>query len=377
MMKKVVLLICIFSSIIIVSYSQTTTSSGTGFFVSNNGIIITCAHIIEASDSIVVFVDTKEYLAEILSIDPILDLAALKIDYKNPLHLKIGGITEKNLGDRIYVFGFPLSDILGSTIRVTDGIISAIDLTPQNKQYFQFSAPIQPGNSGGPIVNEKYEVIGIATAKLNELSTLLSTGSLPQNVNFGVKSIWAHVVDKDESFFLENITTNNSIAKSINDVAQATVYIECKFSNKLIPEKLDISKYGDVLAISFQDILSEYRKNLIRAANMYNSKKILINNAKIFTIGESSELYYEGYYLKTKKVPYIYVNVYSNFLQDNFAIFKLQFDPDEKSNLIKYSEDDFISFIATIDTNKIDSENLDCKKPSYWLIDPIIIRSNK
>jgi S1-C subfamily serine protease len=93
------------------------------------------------------------------------DIAILKIDYRNSYYFRIADFNTANLGDKVYVLGFPLSNILGSDIRLTDGIVSAKSGMNSDKTYFQISAPVQPGNSGGPVLNTGFEVIGIAAAK--------------------------------------------------------------------------------------------------------------------------------------------------------------------------------------------------------------------
>jgi S1-C subfamily serine protease len=131
----------------------------------------------------------------------------------------LSSFTKEELGNRIYVIGYPLSDILGAEVRITDGIISAKNGIDSNPTNFQMSASIQPGNSGGPVLNEKFEVIGITSSKLSEVAALQATGTLSQNVNFGVKSDYALLMAN------EYLNTNIKSVNSINDSLKATVYI--------------------------------------------------------------------------------------------------------------------------------------------------------
>jgi S1-C subfamily serine protease len=194
--------------------------AGTGFFVSENGLIITCAHVIEGNEKITVKIDTNEYRAEILKKDNDTDLAILKINYKNAYHFKISNFNTVNLGDKIYVLGFPLSTILGYDIRLTDGIVSSKSGINADQTYFQHSAPIQPGNSGGPIINSNFEIIGVAAAKLNDIITLSSSGAIPQNVNFAVK---CNYITQNS----QNIRFGKGNVRSINDAVNATVQVLC------------------------------------------------------------------------------------------------------------------------------------------------------
>jgi hypothetical protein len=202
------------------TYGQSEKLYGTGFFVSDNGLIITCAHIMEGKVRPVVKIADIEYPVQILTKDIKTDLAVLKINYKNPHHFKISNFNPVSLGDKVYVLGFPLSDILGSDIRLTDGIVSAKSGINSNQLYFQISAPIQPGNSGGPIINDNFEVIGITAAKLGDMATLAASGVIPQNVNFGIKSNYINPL-------LNGNKPGNGTIKTMNDAIKATVQILC------------------------------------------------------------------------------------------------------------------------------------------------------
>jgi len=196
-----------------------TESSGSGFFISKD-IIITCDHIITGSKELIINIDGKGYSAQVLQSNSNTDLAILKvIGYESPYFFNIKSFTTEELGNRIYTIGFPLSNILGAEVRITDGIISAKNGIESNPTYFQMSASIQPGNSGGPVLNEKFEVIGITSSKLSEIATLKTTGTLSQNVNFAVKS--------DYALLMVNEYINNSVktVNSIRDSLKATVYI--------------------------------------------------------------------------------------------------------------------------------------------------------
>jgi len=217
-MKKIKILFLLFIIIPSLIYGQKVKSTGTGFFVSENGFIITCAHVIDGGANIKVKINDKEYDAQVISQNNEIDIALLKIDYKNPQHFKVVNFSSASLGDRVFVLGFPLSDILGSEIRLTDGIVSARNGINSDQIYFQLSAPVQPGNSGGPIFNSNLEVIGVAAAKLNDMVTLISTGAIPQNINFGVKS--EYVSQKIGSYMLGNGNIRN-----MNDAVKATVHI--------------------------------------------------------------------------------------------------------------------------------------------------------
>ena len=84
--------------------------------------------------------------------------------------------------------GFPVSNILGGEAKFTEGSISSLTGIQGDASYFQMSVPIQPGNSGGPVVNTRGEVVGIVAATAAIEAFYANTGSIPQNVNWASKS---------------------------------------------------------------------------------------------------------------------------------------------------------------------------------------------
>jgi S1-C subfamily serine protease len=198
---------------------EPTESSGSGFFISKD-TIITCDHVISGSRELIININGTGYPAQVLQSNSSTDLAILRvIGYENPYFFNISSFSKEELGNKIYTIGYPLSNILGAEVRITDGIISAKNGINSNPTYFQMSASIQPGNSGGPVLNDKFEVIGITSSKLSEIATLQTTGTLSQNVNFAVKS--------DYALLMANEYTNNTIktVSSISDSLRATVHV--------------------------------------------------------------------------------------------------------------------------------------------------------
>jgi len=222
-MKKLILSLICFVALLGHVFGQEADSAGTGFFITGNGVVVTCAHVIESASRVVVKTDGREYTAEVLSRNDDIDLAVLKINYNNPRHFKITDFNTVNLGDRLSVLGFPLPDILSDDIRFTEGSLSSRSGLKSDPIYFQHSAPTQPGNSGGPVINARFEVIGVAAAIINDSAVRNSTGSNPQNINFGIKSGY---IDS----LLNNIRPGNGNIGSITDAERATVQIFCYYS---------------------------------------------------------------------------------------------------------------------------------------------------
>ena len=152
---------------------QNLISSGTGFFLSNNGYIITNYHVIENAKSIKVSGindDNKSsYVARVEIADKQNDLAILKITdssfkpiTKIPYMFKF---STSNVGEDCFVLGYPLISSMGMDIKLTNGIISSKTGYDGNIAQYQISAPVQPGNSGGPLFDKQGNVIGIVQAK--------------------------------------------------------------------------------------------------------------------------------------------------------------------------------------------------------------------
>ena len=140
------------------------TSLGSGFIIKKNGIVVTNNHVIANAEDIIVRVNKKEYAAKVVGADPYSDIAVLKIETSDSFStVKFGNSDKARVGDWVIAIGNPFS--LGGT--VTSGIISArnrdINLTRYD-DFIQTDAPINQGNSGGPLFNMDGDVIGINTA---------------------------------------------------------------------------------------------------------------------------------------------------------------------------------------------------------------------
>jgi hypothetical protein len=162
--------------------------SGTAFFIDARGHMLTNAHVVETCKSITVALgegDTAD--AKIAAKDSQNDLALLVATTKIPQYARFSA-TPPRQGDAVVVYGFPLPGALSTQGNLTTGILSAmVGLRDDSRQY-QISAPVQPGNSGGPLFDRNGAVIGIVSSKINALRVAAATGDVPQNVNFAIKA---------------------------------------------------------------------------------------------------------------------------------------------------------------------------------------------
>ena len=126
------------------------------------------------------------------------DIAILKLS-KSPTSrqniIVLGDSSSVKTGDRVFTYGFPLVDLLGDAEpRYSEGFINSLSGISNDPRLFQVSIPIQPGNSGSPVFNEKGELIAIATSSIDVDKTKKIFGSTPQNVNFAIKSSYVESI---------------------------------------------------------------------------------------------------------------------------------------------------------------------------------------
>lgn len=205
-------------------------SSGTGFFISPN-LIVTNAHVVDDIENVKFLKAGIIYDGKVILQNRNNDLALIETDSTNDKYFELISSKDYNIADTIFVMGYPMSDILGGDIKVTNGVVSALSGTKEDQNYIQISAPIQPGNSGGPVMNYQYKVVGIATASLSEVYVFKKKNTLPQNVNFAIKSDIAKFLFSDK---VKDINKNN-VVSNINDAISATVQIKAgidKLGNK-------------------------------------------------------------------------------------------------------------------------------------------------
>jgi S1-C subfamily serine protease len=159
-------------------------SYGTGFVVSAQGHVLTNHHVI-AGAKVVKTLGIDQPLL-VLAKDPANDLALLRLPRPTARPL----VFARNLaraGEEAVVMGYPLYGLLGSDPRVTTGTVSALSGIENDTRFMQISAPVQPGNSGGPVLDPSGHVIGVMVAKLDAIKVAEAIGDIPQNVNFALK----------------------------------------------------------------------------------------------------------------------------------------------------------------------------------------------
>lgn len=199
---------------------------GSGFIVSKQGYVLTNNHVVEGCRNLVT---SDGRTLTMVDRRPLVDLALLKLDATPPNVAIFRSGPPPKAGDTVFAFGFPLPDILSSEGNISTGILSAIAGVNNNVQLVQISAPVQPGNSGGPLLDSDGHIIGVVVAKLDSLAIARLTGDMPQNINFAVH--WAEVkafLDEENVEYLSAASTGQVKASLIADrVKQFSVRIDC------------------------------------------------------------------------------------------------------------------------------------------------------
>ena len=189
--------------------------NGSGFFVGKN-IIATNYHVVESANDINVLIQTgadiKTYSTKLLCVDKTNDLALLMIDDKNFKHISTlpYNIYQRTIdvGSSIFTMGYPMVQSMGSEIKVTDGIISSKTGYEGQISAYQISAPIQPGNSGGPMFDKKGNLVGITSAGIPGAN----------NVGYSIKSSYLYQLMDSAPITIEDITDKSPKQDSFTEL---------------------------------------------------------------------------------------------------------------------------------------------------------------
>jgi S1-C subfamily serine protease len=195
-------------------------ASGTGFFVSRSGHIITNHHVIEGCDAVKVSFTGDEIKAKTLAVDKMNDLAILKSKI-TPLQVYSVATEDASLLENVIIAGYPLGKKVSSSIKTSKGSITSLSGYGDNYSEFQTDAALNQGNSGGPIINQKGNVIGVAVANYGKKAGV-------ESFNFGIKSstLKTFASANGLTFLPPNNRelSNKDLGKLITD---GTVYLEC------------------------------------------------------------------------------------------------------------------------------------------------------
>ena len=157
---------------------ENSSKTGTGFIVNEEGYVLTNNHVVENCSNIFIKIHSNTFPFSLVWSDEFIDLSILQ---SKDIILPSYAIFSEEIRsvDEVLALGFPLGEARGDELKVTKGNISAMTGYKADPSYLQFTAPIQPGNSGGPLLNEYGHIVGINTSAL--------IGEELQNINFAIK----------------------------------------------------------------------------------------------------------------------------------------------------------------------------------------------
>jgi probable HAF family extracellular repeat protein len=162
-------------------------STGTGFFITGDGFAVTNAHVVQGGAKFQLVTRAGSIAAKVVKVDSANDLALLKAEGSFAA-LPVATSRAVRLGSTVATVGFPNIGLQGFAPKLAKGEIAALSGVQDDVRYFQISVPVQPGNSGGALVDDRGNVVGIVSAKLSAKAALDTSGALPENVNYAVKS---------------------------------------------------------------------------------------------------------------------------------------------------------------------------------------------
>jgi tetratricopeptide (TPR) repeat protein len=205
--------------------------TGSGIVIGNRGEILTNAHVVDRCDAITIQLASKKTdTAVMVARDPKNDLALLRVANPPPAVAAFRDGAPVRAGDTVVALGYPLPTLLASSATLTVGYVSALAGLEDDTRYLQISTPVQPGNSGGPLLDASGHLAGIVTSKLNAENVARFIGDIPQNVNFAIKAEVVRTFLDSKGIAYKTQRSDQQLSPAdIGDVARPfTVYVECR-----------------------------------------------------------------------------------------------------------------------------------------------------
>ena len=200
-------------------------SSGTGFYVNKKGLMITNNHVVKNCNKIKV--DGSDAVVKLF--DATNDLALLKVDSSSSSAPDFRAGRGIRLGDGVTVAGYPLRSVLGSGLNVVTGTVASLSGIKNNSSRLQITAPINSGNSGGPLFDSSGRVVGVIVSKINNTKAKEVLGEEIQGANFAIKgSIVRSFLDmNDVDYEVSTSNKNMSTADIAENAKEYTALIKC------------------------------------------------------------------------------------------------------------------------------------------------------
>jgi hypothetical protein len=295
-------------------------SSGSGFFVTAEGHLVTNAHVVEGCQRV-----RSSHGGRInkVSIDERLDLALYIASEKPKAFARLRHGRGPRAGEPVVAVGFPLSGLLSSDPIVTTGIISAVSGLNNDRKTMQITAPVQPGNSGGPLLGENGSVVGVVVSKLNALKMAEKIGDIPQNVNFalGLWTLHAFLDTNGVPYTSDDSSTAKSPADIAAEAARYTVLLECVKNTEHPKSSYPNNRPSDAafvcLALTHEGCTSYVLRHRDGSLAFRNSKNELwslgIPNLKGQLEWFFPNYYFAGYVRESRTNVFDFFDRYGNF----------------------------------------------------------------
>jgi S1-C subfamily serine protease len=203
-------------------------ATGTGFFINKSGQLLTAAHVLQDCGLIEATHGERQMRVKRNAYSDLLDLAVVDTGEPTAKSIPLRFNQQMTLGEPVTNVGYPLQGLLAGSPNLTRGNVSARGGLKGSMGVFQFSAPIQPGSSGGPVVSDGGELLGITVSTLNA-AVLIKEGLLPQNVNFALDARYAAAFLKRENIAFNEIParTGGSMQQANDAALAAVVQLSC------------------------------------------------------------------------------------------------------------------------------------------------------
>lgn len=246
--------------------------SGTGFIVNRQGHVLTNYHVVDGCVSIRATIEGKQKELVLVGSDAKNDLAVLKVTSRIKHAARFGEGRSIRAGDSVVAVGYPLHGVLASEADITTGTVSALAGPGDDRRFLQITAPVQPGNSGGPLLDQNGFIVGILESRVNASAMFVLTEDLPQNADFAVNGAVAKA-------FLNthNITYDTGIPTLLlepTDIGEAanrfTLRLQC---------------YSETLEEGYQRLLAE-RRALEAQRRAIQERRVLLESGRV---GEASK----------------------------------------------------------------------------------------
>jgi hypothetical protein len=211
--------------------AQAADAVGSGVVIGARGEILTNSHVVEACEKITVQLAAgNSEPAALVARDARNDLAVVRIDSSPASVAAFREGAQIRAGETVVALGYPLSGLLASSANLSVGNVSALAGLGDDPRHVQISAPVQPGNSGGPLLDASGHLVGIVTAKLNAAQVARMTGDFPQNVNFAIKAEVARAFLDGKGISYRTAPSDQQLSPAdVGDMARPfTVHVRCQ-----------------------------------------------------------------------------------------------------------------------------------------------------